>query len=440
MEPCCKLSFRRGGLSASVLRQRASASPIQAYRDQRAIMHTLRACIYMAFNVCAVCSIIFANKSVFAIYQFTFRKCAPSRLVGVSRASMLRSSPAAVFMPILTGPACRCASQSLCFDLLPHRNDCYWHEVHEKMWHVRVPCLDNGTEGALGIRLCPLRRAIQPKPEEQHRMWPRAQIFLTPARQHQYFSAESVVGFFQITKILITPVVLVFEMIFLGKKQSWKVKLSIVVELPWLQFTTCPSTCWACAWQLAPFSPLRCISFGQEASNESSPSTQIRYGVLPGESCIISSMTRCVGWSTQLLDQFSPVAAGMLAVCIPILEPLGLGAGGETRSTLLGYNMTFGAALAIAISSVLGLLVNYSTFLVIGETSSLTYNVVGHIKTVIILVGGVLLFGDDMEFRKALGVGVTIVGMGTNAFNRNRPVLQAFETDCSVGSQFGTLV
>jgi len=122
-------------------------------------------------------------------------------------------------------------------------------------------------------------------------------------------------------------------------------------------------------------------------------------------------MTRCVGWSTQLLDQFSPVAAGMLAVCIPILEPLGLGAGGETRSTLLGYNMTFGAALAIAISSVLGLLVNYSTFLVIGETSSLTYNVVGHIKTVIILVGGVLLFGDDMEFRKALGVGVTIVGM-----------------------------
>ena len=50
------------------------------------------------------------------------------------------------------------------------------------------------------------------------------------------------------------------------------------------------------------------------------------------------------------------------------------------------------------------MLVNLSTFLVIGATSSLTYNVVGHIKTVIILTGGVVFFGDSMSGKKFLGI------------------------------------
>lgn len=49
--------------------------------------------------------------------------------------------------------------------------------------------------------------------------------------------------------------------------------------------------------------------------------------------------------------------------------------------------MTPAAGVAIALSAVLGLLVSLSTFLVIGATSSLSYNVIGHVKTVIILTG-----------------------------------------------------
>ena len=61
------------------------------------------------------------------------------------------------------------------------------------------------------------------------------------------------------------------------------------------------------------------------------------------------------------------------------------------------------AVAAIAVSAGLGLLVSLSTFLVIGATSSLTYNVVGHIKTVIILAGGCLFFGDEMPPKKLAG-------------------------------------
>lgn len=45
-----------------------------------------------------------------------------------------------------------------------------------------------------------------------------------------------------------------------------------------------------------------------------------------------------------------------------------------------GYNYSGSALAAIFLSAVLGLLVSLSTFLVIGATSSLTYNVIGHVK------------------------------------------------------------
>ena len=73
-----------------------------------------------------------------------------------------------------------------------------------------------------------------------------------------------------------------------------------------------------------------------------------------------------------------------------IFEPLGLQ--NPTPNTLVGYPYNWASITMISLSAVLGLLVSMSTFLVIGVLSSVTYNVVGHLKTVIILAGGFLLF------------------------------------------------
>lgn len=103
------------------------------------------------------------------------------------------------------------------------------------------------------------------------------------------------------------------------------------------------------------------------------------------------------------------------------------------------YEYTWAAIVAIIVSAVLGLLVSLSTFLVIGATSSLTYNVspaasalhdlawycpseslsrcllcwqvVGHVKTVIILMGGCLFFGDEMPLKKLAGISVAMFGI-----------------------------
>ena len=62
-------------------------------------------------------------------------------------------------------------------------------------------------------------------------------------------------------------------------------------------------------------------------------------------------------------------------------------------------------------SACLGLLVSLSTFLLIGATSALTYNIVGHTKTIMILVMGVVVFGDSVSSQKIGGIGLALCGV-----------------------------
>lgn len=65
---------------------------------------------------------------------------------------------------------------------------------------------------------------------------------------------------------------------------------------------------------------------------------------------------------------------------------------------------------------VLGLLVSWSTFLMIGATSGLTFNVIGHLKLIIVLAGGVAFFGDQMPPKKLGGVCVALAGIAWYSF------------------------
>ena len=82
--------------------------------------------------------------------------------------------------------------------------------------------------------------------------------------------------------------------------------------------------------------------------------------------------------SMQLMDNYCPCAAGLLMVLVPIFEPIGLDTAFSKAQpdSLMGFDYSPRIVMAIAATAVLGLLVSLSTFLVIGATSSLTYNVV----------------------------------------------------------------
>ena len=70
---------------------------------------------------------------------------------------------------------------------------------------------------------------------------------------------------------------------------------------------------------------------------------------------------------------------------------------------------------------VLGLLVSWSTFLMIGATSGLTFNVVGNLKLIIVLAGGVAFFGDVMPPKKLAGVCLALAGIGWYSFQVRCP-------------------
>ena len=79
------------------------------------------------------------------------------------------------------------------------------------------------------------------------------------------------------------------------------------------------------------------------------------------------------------------------------------------------------AVFAILLSCLLGVLVSLTTFLTIGATSSLSYNVIGHLKTVSNLLSGYLIFGDHFSAVQLGGMALALAGIGWFAQVRHHP-------------------
>lgn len=199
------------------------------------------------------------------------------------------------------------------------------------------------------------------------------------------------VGFYQIMKIAVAPAVLAIEAIFYGKHTSPRIVAAVA------------TVCWGIG--------LATVTDPQIVSNIG--------GLLIGLGSVIATAMYQI-WagkkqkqlglsSMQLLHQYIPIAGALLGTIVFLLEPVGWTE--RTKDTLLGYPYDWMSVAAITVSAALGMLVNLSTFLVIGATSSLTYNVVGHIKTVIILAGGVIFFGDTISDKKLFGIAVAMAGI-----------------------------
>jgi solute carrier family 35 protein E3 len=198
-------------------------------------------------------------------------------------------------------------------------------------------------------------------------------------------------GFYQMSKLAITPVLVAIERVVYGKRASARVLGSIAVLL--VGITLCS------------------VTDSQVSSN--------LQGILAAVAAVLVTALYQVWAGTkqkelglngmQLLQQVSPASVALLAVLIPILEPVGWR--DPRPGTILGYELSVGAVTWILISSALGLVVTLSTFLFIGATSSLTYNVVGHLKTLLIVAAGVVFFGEEIGLKKLTGLLVAMAGI-----------------------------
>eukprot|EP00878_Enallax_costatus_P032950 GHUV01036306.1.p1 GENE.GHUV01036306.1~~GHUV01036306.1.p1 ORF type:complete len:328 (+),score=87.09 GHUV01036306.1:1642-2625(+) len=243
----------------------------------------------------------------------------------------------------------------------------------------------------VGMRLFLMAGMFQHKPLGQLQVFPLAAAYIGYIVLCNLSLNVNTVGFYQVMKIAVAPTVMLLELLFFRVVPPAKVVASV--------FVVCLGIAIATVTDSKLISNLLGLAVGAAATFVTA-----LYQIWAG-----SKQKELQASSMQLLHAYTPQAAVILLLMIPIMEPMGWG--GQDPNTLLGYKYTPAAVVAIVVSSLLGILVSLSTFLVIGATSSLTYNVVGHLKTVIILTGGCLFFGDEMPPKKLLGVSVAMAGI-----------------------------
>ncbi|CAK8565979.1 unnamed protein product [Lathyrus sativus] len=109
--------------------------------------------------------------------------------------------------------------------------------------------------------------------------------------------------------------------------------------------------------------------------------------------------------STQILYQSCPYQAATLLISSLYLDKL------LTSQNVFAFKYTTQVTIFIVLSCLISISVNFSTFLVIGKTSPVTYQVLGHLKTCLVLAFGYTLLQDPSSWRNIMGILLAMVGM-----------------------------
>ncbi|XP_058198706.1 UDP-xylose transporter 3-like [Rhododendron vialii] len=193
------------------------------------------------------------------------------------------------------------------------------------------------------------------------------------------------VGFYQMTKLAIIPCTVLLETIFFRKQFSRNVQLSLSILLLGVGIATV---------------------------------TDLQLNVLGSVLSLLAVITTCIAQimtntiqkkfkvsSTQLLYQSCPYQAITLFVTGPFVDGL------LTDKNVFSFHYTPLVLGFIVLSCLISVSVNFSTFLVIGKTSPVTYQVLGHLKTCLVLGFGYVLLRDPFSWRNILGILIAVVGM-----------------------------
>ena len=104
----------------------------------------------------------------------------------------------------------------------------------------------------------------------------------------------------------------------------------------------------------------------------------------------------------QILTYQAPMSAAMLLVTVPMLDPW---------QKMLAWHATSQGVFYILLSCAFAFGVNFSFFLFVGQTSPLTMNVVGYLKTCLVFLGGFMFFDTVPTVQNVSGIMVTMLGL-----------------------------
>ncbi|XP_062440282.1 solute carrier family 35 member E3 [Rhea pennata] len=236
----------------------------------------------------------------------------------------------------------------------------------------------------LGLYLCQALGAFAPKSLRPRQVLPLALSFCGFVVFTNLSLQSNTIGTYQLAKAMTTPVIVLIQSLAYGKSFPLRIKLTL---LP--------------------------ITLGVFLNSYYDVKFSLVGMVFAALGVLVTSLYQVwVGAkqhelqvnSMQLLYYQAPMSSAMLFCIIPFFEPV-FGEGG-----IFGP-WTLSAVIMVLLSGIVAFMVNLSIYWIIGNTSPVTYNMFGHFKFCITLLGGCLLFKDPLSVNQGLGILCTLLGI-----------------------------
>lgn len=205
------------------------------------------------------------------------------------------------------------------------------------------------------------------------------------------------IGFYQVCKLAQIPTMCILEATFLQKRFSRKVVQAIMIVLLGVAVATVSDVemnfAGTCAAMIGVLS---------------TSAQQILVGHLQKKHNITSNF---------LLAKTSLWMAASMLVFGPVMDTLV-----TQGENVFEYEWSSGALIFLAVSCALAVLVNISQYLCIGRFSAVSFQVIGHIKTVLVFLFGFICFNAPITSKNIAGCALAVVGMiyYTQAMNKQK--------------------
>lgn len=258
-----------------------------------------------------------------------------------------------------------------------------WLYVHRGFPNMTLTCI-HFTTTYIGLRLCAFFNVFQPKRLSVLKVAPLSLAFCGFVVFTNLSLQNNTVGTYQLAKALTTPTIVAIHTFFYNKSYSTQIKLTVIPIIVGVFLNSYYDVKFN--WVGTFYASLGVIV------------TSV-YQVWVG-----TKQKEFQANFMQLLYYQAPISAAMLAVAVLIFEPV-------TSEKGLLSSWSGSSILVVLASGVVAFSVNLSIYWIIGNTSPVTYNMVGHLKFCIILMGGYFIFHDPLRTNQMMGVATTLAGI-----------------------------
>ncbi|CAI5964337.1 unnamed protein product [Closterium sp. NIES-64] len=222
------------------------------------------------------------------------------------------------------------------------------------------------------------------------------------------------VGFYQISRLAIIPLTCAFEALLHGKAYSPPTLAAVLVVLVGVGVCTVTDVTINTFGLVTAAAGAVSTSLQQIVSVVSGRvATALCPGLIRPAHSDLSPASKSVGelqqryalGSFDLLIQTAPLQAASLLLLGPAVDYL------LTGYNVIHYTLTADATAWILLSCILALLTTVSVYLCIGKFSAVSFQVLGHMKTLAILLLGWAVFKDPLSLKTLLGMLLAVAGM-----------------------------